>query len=197
MSTSSDPGPELIGPSPLTSPRVSRRGVLLIVGGLGAFALAAGYIGFDRPGVDENQPGLAPLLANTSATGLIVPIDSADSEKVAVAIRALHLSEPEKQRIETELRAGRLRLGIMTVADWLDDDDDVIAINSAGFSQTVTIKLKPQVVVLPYDPATLTIAITGVRDGGDGGVELAVGLPARLTHLRPLLVGETVQVGLQ
>ena len=198
MSSPSEPNPELIGPTLLGPVRANpRRAILVAVATIVATALVGGFFELSRPGGDKDRASIAAVLANSSATGIVVPIDSDRDDLVAAAVRMLQLSEAEKLRVGDAVRARRLRLGVMTVADWLDDDDDVITIVSAGFSQATVVKLEPRIVVIPYEPAATSITITGTRDGGDGGVELAVGLPGRLTHLRPLLIGESVQVGLQ
>jgi hypothetical protein len=206
MSIPREPGPELIAPALIAHPRAnSRRAVLMAGAAFLAIASVGGFWGVDRQGprrgFDRQAPGrdqetIAAILAGSSATGIIAPINSSQSDQVAAAIRLLQLNDAEKEKIASEVRAGRLRLGVLVVADWLDDDDDLIAITSAGFTQTTVIKLEPHPVVVPYEAAAASIAVTGVKDGGDGGVELAIGLPGRLTRLRPLLVGETVQVGL-
>lgn len=157
-----------------------------------AAAIAAGVFGSAH--LNSNSPAHDTASAVT-VRGAFASIDAANPMELTRAIETLRLDAEAKRAIREEVMAGRLRLGMLTVWDWKDEDGDEITITSAGFSQAVPLWNKPTTVVIPYRGVGAMIAITGLKDG-EGGITAGVSIDGQSTNLQPLYIGETVQVAI-
>jgi hypothetical protein len=103
------------------------------------------------------------------------------------------LPDAEKKRLREDLANKRLRLVAVAVWDSDDEDGDRVRIDSAGYSEEITLRNARRDVIVPVgagDP----VRITAVLDGGGGGVTLGAQTEFGPIHLPPLRVGQYVEV---
>lgn len=127
--------------------------------------------------------------------GMITPVDPADRGAVAAATNALRLPDAQRADVERQVLAGERKLGWIVLVDSIDPDGDVVAVEASGLVQHVALSKAWIPVAVPLEPASITI--TGVRDGGGGGITVAIGTRAGPIPLRVLAPGEQVQVVVQ
>jgi hypothetical protein len=190
MSHQEKPEPLLIEPARLPPrPLLDRRAVLiggataltmLVPGGL--FALGA----FDPAG------GAFEATAVRPPHGMLMPLNERDPNILARAIAGLRLDPGLKQLVRADVVDRRLRVGLIAVWDWADEDGDVVAIVSAGYEQHVPLAHRPSVVVLPYadDPS---IMVTAIQDG-KGGITVGITSAHGPMPLARLMVGQSMRV---
>jgi hypothetical protein len=125
--------------------------------------------------------------------GVVTPVDARNPAAVRVAISALNVPRGQRQEIERDVLAGRRRIGWIVVTDSMDPDGDMIAIEAGGVSQTVTLTKAWMPIPVLLDDAHM-IGITAVKDGVQGGVTLALATHGSQLTLRPMEVGERIEV---
>ena len=185
-----DHEPKLLEPQPLPAPK--RLAPALVATGVLAVAIATGFMFL---GSDGGAPAdIATAQSLQPSEGILVPVSTEDPRAFEDAVKGLQLSDPDRARVRTAAAAGDLDLGLIAVWDYLHQDGDIVAVSSAGFVQYVPIHNQPSIVVLPYEgPGSITV--TGLHDGG-GGVTVAVASGSGPLQLRPLMVGESLQVSI-
>jgi hypothetical protein len=67
----------------------------------------------------------------------------------------------------------RLQLAWLTLWDTDVEDGDVVRIDSAGYSRTVTLTKAPLTFAIPVPP-TGVVTVTGIRDGDGGGITVGL-----------------------
>lgn len=188
-------GPELAPPSPGT----------LRFAGLGtaaclamALALAAGWLdAAPKPGstADSAQRPTVVRRSPADAPGFMQAVDPVLANGSPHVFAMLVMPEQEKARLKRALEDSPMRIGAVTVWDNVDEDGDYIRISAAGFAQEVLILHKPKTFFVPYLPGG-SVRIEGTRDGGGGGITLAVTTALGPLPLPPLAVGQVVEIEL-
>jgi hypothetical protein len=174
----------------LLEPRVA-----VIAGAIFSAFLFGGVVWLNANPQRERSPAEPPprlILGANEVAGAVVALDSARFARPENLAR-LAMEEPEKARLVRELSEGRLRIGFVRLWDTADEDGDRIRIQSAGFSQDVTITKAPSMIFVPYLPGG-TALITAIHDGGGGGITLGVATVLGPTPLPPLSVGQTLEI---
>lgn len=156
-----------------------RMALLAGAGLLAAALLSVGY--FDA------SPPAPPA---THAASLMIPVTAAE---VDGAIERLLMGDADKQRVREEVEDGRLRLAWITVSDTITEDGDWIRLEAAGFRQDIRLLHRPYQVAVPYLPGS-TVVVTGLVDGIDGDITVAVYVGGSPVSLKPLKQGETLQI---
>ena len=108
-------------------------------------------------------------------------------------LTASGLSPGDEAMLVTDVLAGRTRAVQIGIFDSDAEDGDVAEIRSGGMSQTVRLTKKPIMLAIPVGPDD-TVTITGLIDGGGGGVTVGLVLPTGPVALPPLSVGQTVRI---
>jgi hypothetical protein len=113
-----------------------------------------------------------------------------DSEREA-AIQALALPPDDRQRLISDIAAGHVKLGWVSLYDSDTEDDDVVDILSMGLRHTLMLTKAPVAVAMPV-PTDGRLRLFARSEGRGGGVT-----PGILTHqgpvaLPPMRVGETL-----
>jgi hypothetical protein len=135
---------------------------------------------------------LVPETFSDLADGLVTPVDAGNADAVAAAVKVLRLPEGQRGQIEREVLARQRRLGWIVLTDSMDPDGDVVSVESAGIVQHVVLNKAWVPVVVPVTGAP--IDITAVRDGGGGGVTVALGTRTGPITLRIMVPGEHIEV---
>ncbi len=183
----------------MTEPRLSEpvlapnriRAAPVAVGATAAIAMA-GMIWFFAPGVDDDAPA-APASVADLGESVFTPVNAGNGSAVAAAVAALRLSDPQRKQIEEQVRQNQRRLGWIVLVDSMDPDGDAIAIESAGLVQNVVLSKAWLPVAVAIGDAG-PISISAVRDGGGGGITLALATRHGPMTLRALLPGERIEV---
>jgi hypothetical protein len=187
--------PSILPPVPLASPSRSLglgSGMLIAsacMAGIVWFGLVAG--GLRHGGGNDRAHVLS--VDQTRFHGAFTLIDTDIAAERPFAIASMTLTETERLRVKDALRAGRIRIASVTLWDNMDEDGDIIDLSAAGFTQRLVIMNKPKTFFLPVVPGS-TVRITGIKDGGGGGITLGVGTVLGPIPLPPLAMGQSVEV---
>lgn len=103
------------------------------------------------------------------------------------------LPDAEKKRLREDLANKRLRLVAVTVWDTDDEDGDRVRVDSAGYSEEITLRNARRDVIVPVGVGE-PVRVTAILDGGGGGVTLGAQTELGPIHLPPLRVGQYVEV---
>ncbi len=183
--------PELGGA--LLAPAQARSGAAASIG-LIAVALATTMIWLAAP--DQPQlivANLIPRTADDLGTNMVMIVDPSNRAAVAAAAATLRLPEPQRQQIEQSVLQRERRLGWIVLTDSMDPDGDTVTVEASGIVQHVVLTKAWVPVAVPLE-GTGPIVITGVRDGGGGGITVALGTRGGSVALRIMLPGERVEV---
>jgi hypothetical protein len=139
----------------------------------------------------EVSPELAARYEAKLSTyhSVLMPVDLSSAASRDEVMAMIPAPREDARRMIDDALQGKRPLGRVVVWDNVDEDGDVVRLDSGGVTVTVTLRNASDTFVFPYDPGS-TLSITGVRDGG-GGITVAVGLAAGPIPLPPLRVGET------
>jgi hypothetical protein len=142
------------------------------------------------------KPNPAPLVPTSYADlgeGLLTPVDGSNAAAVSAAAAALYLPDAQRQAIERSVMDGDRRIAWIVLTDSMDPDGDTVAVEAGGLVQHVVLTKAWMPVAVPLSGPG-TIAITAVRDGGGGGVTVALATRTGVVPIRILLPGERVEV---
>jgi hypothetical protein len=126
--------------------------------------------------------GLDPRDRDALAAGLNRTTALAQSTGGAQPADAVQPANPQ--------RAGT-RLAWITLWDTDAEDGDVVRLDSAGYSRTVTLTKKAVVFAVPV-PQDGVIKVTGVRDGEGGGITVGLASGAQQAVFPIMSVGQTL-----
>jgi hypothetical protein len=121
---------------------------------------------------------------------LMKPVAEADINQ---AISHLLMSASEKERVREAVSSNHLRLAWITVSDSVAEDGDWIRLEAAGFRQDIRLLNKPYEIAVPYVPGSMA-TVTGLVDGVDGDITVAVYVGSATVSLKPLTQGEVLQI---
>lgn len=164
----------------------------LIVVGLAALALVGYYVLSDSGGSRNNAPQniATDTSGPSSSSSSILPVPPAETGR---AIALLVMADADKQKAQEAVKAGRLKIGFVTLSDSDAEDGDWVSVTAGGFRQDLRLFKNPLLVAVPYLPGQ-PVRVTGLVDGDGGGITVAVHVGASILKLRPLRVGESVEV---
>lgn len=138
--------------------------VLLAIGLIGA-----GMYSHNAPAVALRAP---PSTQAELSTDIVTVVSPDDKAGVASAVANLKLPPPQRQEIERSVLARERRIGWIVFTDSMDPDGDVVAVEAAGWTQEIVLTKAWTAVAVPLVGGA-PIGITGVRDGGGGGITVA------------------------
>ena len=96
-------------------------------------------------------------------------------------------------QIQSAVLRRERQIGWIALTDSMDPDGDTVAGEAGGFVQNVVLDKAWVPVAVPL-AGGMPIRITGVRDGGGGGITVAVATRAGAIALRILSPGEFIEV---
>jgi hypothetical protein len=136
---------------------------------------------------------LVPQKAADLADGFLTIVDPADVAAVSAAVSALRLPDAQRAAVARTVLDRDRRIAWIVLTDSIDPDGDTVSVEASGIVQHVVMSKAWTPVAVPL-AGPGTIAITGVRDGGGGGITVALATRAGPVALRTLLPGERIEV---
>jgi len=183
------PEPVLLPPRPLPLPSLlTGAGVTTLV------ALGIGWFLTQPPalapsGVADRAVAVDPA----KMTGLLRPFDPTLLDlNGGDNWRMVALPDAERERLREAIANKRVRLAVVTVWDTDDEDGDRVRVDSAGYSEEITLRNAKRDVFVPTAPGE-PVRITAILDGGGGGVTLGAQTALGPIILPPLRVGQYVE----
>lgn len=158
----------------------------------GACAALAAALWFGMPSRPVAPPPVPQSIADL-AEGFLTPVDAGNAAAVAAAVSALRVPAAQRAVIERSVIEGHRRIAWIVLTDSIDPDGDMVAVEAEGIVQNVVLSKAWVPVAVPLSGPGM-ISITGVRDGGGGGITVALATRGGSVPFRILLPGERIQV---
>ncbi len=157
----------------------------LVVAALLAASFFMGNKGDDVSSQEASQINqeYKAYLASTSA----VQLEAVSESETAEAVAAMGLSEEKKEQMVAQVKEKKIVLAWVVLWDFAAADGDRVTVKSGSVSQEVLLTKQYKKVAVPM-PASGTIEIKGVKDGGGG---ITVGIVTGKTFLRIPQLSET------
>jgi hypothetical protein len=143
--------------------------------------------------ITSNLPWSGGGPGASGPASLSSPIAPVPPAEIGRAIALLTMADAEKAKVQVAVNSGKLKIGFVTVSDSDAEDGDWVSVSSGGFRQDVRLFKQPLVVAVPYLQGQ-PIRVTGLVDGDGGGITVAVHVGTNVVVLKPLQVGESVEV---
>jgi hypothetical protein len=160
-----------------------------------AAAIAALVLGAAWFGVPSSSERLTPQVPTTQAElsdRLMTIVDPTNRNAVRGAIDAMQLPAPQRAEIEQAVIDQRIRIAWIVFTDSIDPDGDIVAVEAAGYTQHIVLSKAWTPVAVPL--VSGSISITAVRDGGGGGVTVALATRNGPVAMQIMLPGDRIQV---
>jgi hypothetical protein len=119
-----------------------------------------------RASLDLPPAAAEKLIADVKQAATIAAATSAPALSPGPA--ALPLPLPIAQTAKPNLE-----LAWLTLSDFLDEDGDAVQISTGGLTRTILLRKTPTVIAVPLVSGDF-LRVTGMRDGGGGGVTVAI-----------------------
>lgn len=170
----------------------------LMLAGVCAFVtLSATTLGFQFAAAKQDRvpPALAQQLSDDlrNFRARPLPLSDHDAGRIEEIAVSLDIGKEDLRRLIASHRKRDQVFGQIRLWDSFDQDGDVVVVTAGGIAQTVPILKQPTVVTFPYEPDGM-VEITALRDGGGGGVTVAVEFATGALPLPPLSAGQTIQI---
>ena len=142
--------------------------------------------GVDQISTQESQTLQREYTAMLASGG--IEVDMVGADEVDQAIESMPVSDQQRTEVYQKVQSGHMRLAWLTLWDTHAQDGDVLRFESdASLPIEVTALNAPTTLAIPF-PATGTVKVTGVVDGGGG---ITIGLKSGAAQI----VWPTMQPG--
>lgn len=184
--------PQLAGASAM--PRTVAAGAVgaLVVLGLIGFG---GFAMLPTSDLPTTQAQIRPPPATSAelSSNVVTVIPDDDLTGIKSAVAAMEVPKAQRPEIEKLVLSHERRIGWIVFVDSMDPDGDVVAVETGGWIQHVTLaKTWTPVPVLLSNNAP--IEVTAVKDGAGGGITVALATRSGPVVLRILSPGEKIEV---
>ena len=161
--------------------RRSRGPMAIVVALAVAAAIGVGaFFGFQGDGADpvadqisaqESQTLQGQYSAMLASGG--IEVDMVGADEVDQAIASMPVSDEQRTEVQQKVQSGQMRLAWLTLWDTHAQDGDILRFESdAALPVEVMALNAPTTLAIPF-PASGTVKVTGVVDGG-GGITIAL-----------------------
>jgi hypothetical protein len=151
-------------------------GKMAVAGAAALGILAFAIFGWGGGGADAISDAENQRLQQSYQTFLATPgleVDMVGADEMDRAIESMPLAEEQREQVREQVQAGQVQLAWLTLWDTHAEDGDVLRFESdAALPVEVTALNTPTTLAIPY-PASGTVKVIGVVDGG-GGITIAL-----------------------
>lgn len=140
-----------------------------VVVGVGAlFSLGGGQDNVSEQETASRQAGYQSFVAGGG-----LPVAMVSPERVDEAVATMNLSQEQRAALKQDVESGRMLLAWLTMWDTHAEDGDVLRFESdSSYPVEVRALNSKTTIAIPY-PASGTVKVVGVVDGG-GGITIAL-----------------------